>query len=320
MERYFIIGKERTTPFTVYRVLAEKTEPNGSTSYTRLLEEETTLASGRVAIVNAAYSGCNEPGKMLKGLTGDLSRFESKPLVILAEFVSSKGRVLGYKVADYNGEVRSLKLNDLLDFCLTKEKHRETPIQNGIVIKETPTKAAHIRCYTDGEFPRIVLEQTKPKAVEKPKVSIPTNEKKLSRLEELFSIEQINELKLGKKHGVDIRIYGDNALTAKQMSIIREALEAGLPAKKFANPAYSVPCMKLLALDLKFKCDISFYLNPKLTVKQMDEISTGVISGVDVSQYADPSISAEEMAEIRMRLENGIWKAHKTVYKDTSSK
>lgn len=264
------------------------------------------LRAGKISIINAKVVN-----GLLKGNPGDFSRFNDKSLVIISEIVSNDGTVLGYKVADSNGEVRNITLKDVINYCEKITEQGSIPIQNGIFVGFSSDQKAHIRCYPNSSFSKEIIDRNKNKHSQPAKVNTVENERSIQKLDEIFSKEQIEQLKLGKQNGVDIRIYGNSSLSAPQMEVIRKTLEDGNNAKLFADPRYSVEAMKLYRADLKYGVDIRYYLNPNYTAEQLSELSIGTITGVDISKFADPKITAEEMAERRNRLESEIWYAEK---------
>ena len=206
-----------------------------------------------------------------------------------------------------------------MEYCRKVSNAGEVPIQNGQYVQESGGRQSFIRAYPGGEYIKEVVVRRRSKHVKPANVDQQRNEKAISRIEELFTPEQIKQLKLGKMNGVDIKVYGNNKLSAEQMEVIRKGLEDGINAKLYADPAYSVDAMRILRADMKYGVDVSYYLNPEYSAEQLSELANGFISGVDVSVYADPKIPPQEMAEIRMRLENGIWR-EMDVENDTSWK
>lgn len=316
-----IIGIEKHDKQKIYRVITFKRDGTDWKFTGRKLDERRIIQAIEQGLefINATV----ERGR-LKGKTGDLARFENgvnKPMVILAEIVTDKGEVLGYKMSNYDGIVKNISLRNVLAYCNREKVIGGIPIQNAIYVPgegaENRQSKSFIRCYNEGDFIQEVIVRKRAETAVKPKIYSEKNKKAISRLEELFNKEQIEQLKLGKKNGVNIKIYGDNKLEAEQMKVIREALEEKLNARLFADPRYSVDIMRYLRAELKHGVDISYFLNPDYSIGQLAELSNGYISGVDITKYANPNINAEEMAEIRLRLERNIWKEH-SVDKDNS--
>ncbi len=304
-----VVGVDNVEGSMVYRVLVYRYN-NKKWDFTRQMVTENDLADiikhGKFKMKNTVI----EAGK-IKGCSGSLSRFNDRPFVVISEIVTNEDKVVGYKVADYNGAVRNIKINELLKYCEATVRNKRVPIQNGMYIPEDNGKKAHIRAYNEGDYIKEVVERKVSKHVKRvPKKEINKREQALLKLEELFTKEQIKQLMLGRKNGVNIKVYANNELTPEQMAVIRETLEDGNDASAFADPAYDISVMKLLRAHLKYGIDVTYYVNPEFTVEQLGELATGFINGVDISTYANPKIPHNEMAEIRTRLENNIWKEH----------
>ncbi len=95
-----------------------------------------------------------------------------------------------------------------------------------------------------------------------------------------FSPYQLEEIKLGLEHGVDVTQYTNKDYIAIQMRQIRLGLEENL--------------------------DVSWYAGKNYDWFQMEEIRKGLESGVDVSCYAKEKFSYDVMREIRKGLEDNI--------------
>jgi len=296
----------------VYRVLLFNNE-GGDWKFSKQEATEKQLIDALDKKIVKLLNAKNESGRIV-GTAGSLDRFVNNvnhPLVIIAELVDDKNNVLGYKVADYNGEVRNVKLQQLLDHCKVITKKGGIPIQNGVYIPDNKDKKAYIRSYDTSTFiTEVITRQNTQYNNNQHKVDTVKNEEALSRLEEIFTPEQINELRLGKKNGIDIRVYANPKLSSKQMRALREGLEAGVDVSIVADPAYGEDQMAFIIMNLKLGENVIPYANPAFNLGQMGVISGGIKAGLDVSKYADPKFSIEEMTEIRLRLELKIWKSY----------
>ncbi len=95
-----------------------------------------------------------------------------------------------------------------------------------------------------------------------------------------FDRFQEKEIKLGKEHGLNTRIYEDLDFDSSQMREIRLGLERRL--------------------------EIEFYADQKFSAVEMEQIRLGLERGLNVSLYANTEFDATEMREMRMRLEQGL--------------
>jgi hypothetical protein len=251
----------------------------------------------------------------IKGSSGDLKRFESKgsrPYVIISQLVNSDGKLIGYKVADYNGGVKNIRIKEVIAYGARATKQGCIPVQNAIFVPATKdsdgtVKSAHYKSYPGCNFieERIVVNRNTD--ADTRRVSTNKNEKTLNKLEEIYTKEQIEQLKIGKKNGVDIRIYANPALSAEQMAALRNGLQQKVNVRPFAFPEYTVECMKYYTMEAKYGMDIRKYLSPKYSIAQIAELSIAVNEGLDVSKMSDPSLSVRKMQERRIRLENGVF-------------
>lgn len=317
-----IVGIVEQNKQKVYSVLLSKynpgTEKPWSFSFERVPDKVliNALRSGKLTLANAVL---NKSGTELTGSTGSLSRFTPKipinntPVVIISELrTDDSDRLIGYKIATSNGSVKNIKLMDMLSFCdrITKTAKANgsdaVPVQNCMYVADGD-KRPTIRAYNAGQLIVEHIHTAKPKNTAPAKVDTNANKKQISKLEEMFNKAQIEQLRLGKQNGVNIRVYGNNKLSAKQMEAIRKALESGVNAVPFADPSFSADAMTAYALNDKYGVDISTFINPKYNKEQIFEISTAWLEGLDISSIANPDIPADDMGKIRVELETKIF-------------
>lgn len=286
---------------------------NGKWDFNRqVVAEEQLVAlitSGRLQVNNAVV----EKGK-IKGSTGSLDRFNSakgRPVVILSILMANGETVVGYKIADYDGNVKNIKATDMLMMCKIETDRGNVPIQNGMFVPDIGKNGA-IRCYPNGDYTKEIVQINKPATavkanpVTKNKVTGATGNPVMND----FTPEQIQQIMMAKNSGVNYKLLRNEKFTPEQMKVLRETMEDGLNAKLFADPAFSADAMRMYRADMRYKVNIRYYLNPAYSVEQLSELSIGYLGGVDISQYSDPKLTPEEMAERRVRLESKIWKGH----------
>lgn len=247
----------------------------------------------------------------IKGSTGDLKRFSNpqhKPYVILSQLVNSDDKIIGYKIANYDGGVKSIPIKEMLAYGNRATKHGNIPIQNAIFVPASEdNKTAHYKSFPNSPFIEERIVTRKNEYADKRRVNTSSNSKTLNKLDEIYTPEQIKQLKLGKEHGVDIRIFANPALEAQKMKVLREGLEQKVNVRPFAFPDYTVDAMRYYILELKTGMDIRQYLNPKYSIAQIAELSIAVDEGLDVSKMQDPELSVRQMQERRIRLENNVF-------------
>lgn len=301
-----VVGIQDEDSQKLYRVVLYNRNKDGCQYNKQIVAEHTlleALMSGKLVLDNVEVHN-----NKLKGKTGELSRFKANgfhPMVALSEIVVD-GKTIGYRLASYEGKVTAVRLKDVLAYC-ARVCNMGAPIQNAMYVPESKASKAHLRTYPGQSLYQEVIERKRSEIARPAKVDKKENEKQVSRLEELFNPAQIEQLKLGKAHGVDIKIFGNNKLSANQMKELRLALENGVNAKAFADPAYSVDAMKALRINAKYGVDVTYFVNPKFNAEQIYELSTGYLSGIDITKFSDPSLSAKDMSKKRVYLESLLW-------------
>lgn len=247
----------------------------------------------------------------IHGSSGDLKRFDStgvKPYVIISQLMNSEGKIIGYKIANYNGGVTNIRAKELVSFGLRCNKQGLIPVQNAIFIPgDQNGKLPHYRSYEGHPFMEELIITNKTKNTETRRINSVKNEKTLSKLSEIYTKEQITQLRLGKEHGVQIRIYANPALSAEQMEQLRKGLERHVNVRPFAFPEYKAECMSFYTMQLATKSDIRSYVNPKYNLGQLGELAMAADEGLDISKMSDPSLSVRQMAERRIRMEQGVF-------------
>lgn len=254
----------------------------------------------------------------LKGTTGDLSRYKMSAggtRIILGELRDlDTYDLLGYRIASSDGKVTRQMLKVVLKYCANCTAAGKVPIANAQYVGPKDGKVAYLRSYVSSGFPveNIKIKKENPHA--KPaEINKKENEKSIKKLTDMFTEEQIKELKDAKAAGVDIRIIGNNKLSAKQMNIIWTCEAAGLPGRKFADPSYSVENMEFMQTELETGGKIDFMLNPAYSAGQLFELSLGAEQGVDIALIANPKMKVTDMAKKREDLANKRWKSYKVI-------
>lgn len=305
-----------------YRVLVYRYNPNTREwkfNKTIVTEEELirAAAGNKIVLKNVEIAKVNNKLE-LRWTKGAKSRFDKTdndtayqyPLVIISEIrIKETNRLIGYRVCNRDGRIDTVRLMTAYQYAkIRKLRNPESiPFQNAIYNEKSEMRKDSIKGYVENQFIIEYVSIHKPTNVEKANVDIIENKKQISRLEELFNQDQIEQLKLGKKSGVNIRIYGNNKLTADKMLVIRKALEDGVDPRPFADPSFTADAMRAYSMALKTGVDIKDFINPKYTVTQIFELSTAWINGVDLKKLADPNKSANDIAKERIILETELW-------------
>lgn len=254
----------------------------------------------------------------IKGREASLERFNSNkktnPIVIISVIKDTHGTTLGYRVATSTGTVRNIKSSELLAICDKIVAGGEIPIQNAMYVPvNEDVKAAHIKAYPNTPFFVEVYDRGQNRYADKRQVNSKANESTIKKAETTknpFTKEQMEQLRVGREHGVDIRVYGNPELSADQMRELRIGLESGLPVKLYAFPDYDLKSMRAYRDELEAGVDIREFLSPKYNYEQIAALSLAKISGVRIDDIADPSLSAGEMNERVLRGQMKLWAEH----------
>lgn len=259
-------------------------------------------------------------GKIVE-TAGSFSRLEVRngvaPRVLIAEYVSPIGRVLGYVLADRNGNLTRVKRDVLLKAFADARKSDVSFCQNAIY-RQMDNKET-ISPYQGNTFYKIVQkfekklpspkmpEHIKPTAKDKSSVSnmsgtveqgTASKVDKPLKNSERYSDAQKKELIAAKKYGVDPLIVSNPKFSPEQMRIIWTAKKNGMASEYFANPKFSVEQMRFFSERLTDKDmfnECKYIINPKYNIDQLTELYLGVCDGIDYTQYANPEITAEDM-------------------------
>lgn len=315
----FIIGIENDSRPVAYRVLIYKAskKEDGTLNWQFKCSKMTDGMIAKSLSDGNHWHNVKISNNKLVGTTGSLSRFTDgdknngyKPMVFISQLINSEEKIIGYKVADFNGNIKNVPLKEVIAYGCRITKANNIPIQNAIFIPASEdNKKPHFKSYPNDSFiEELVQINKKNRYAEQSKVNTSKNEKTLSRIQEIYTTEQIVELQAGKRDGLDIKLFANPALSAEQMRVLREALKDGLNIKPIASPDYEVRCMKYYIMDMKDGLNIKAYLSPKYNLGQISELSLAAEEGLDLSKMGNPKNSAEEMAEIRERLERKIFK------------
>lgn len=299
----------------IIRMLGEVND-RGKKQYMRCQSKESDVVAkvkqGKYNLVNAVVVN-----NKLKGNTGTLERFNSepKPFVIVSQLVDDLDNVLGYKLADSQGRLSKKPLEHVMRLCHEKDVAGGIPLQNAQYVAKTKDKKGYIKAFPGGAFEKEVIRRTKNKFAQKANKVQNSNK----NLEDIFTKDQLAELRQGQAEGMNIRRIANPKLSAKQMKLLRAIDKEGFNSQLLADPEYSIQSLAFYWSEIKDGMDIRNYMNPKYTPTQLVELSIGWSNGLDISKYADPKISPSEMQEVRLRLSNDMWKEI-TVIKDDSWK
>lgn len=237
------------------------------------------------ALVNCIISGYTPVNfsisrdRKIKQDCGDFARFSQLgSAVVIAELKSKAGRSLGYRLLSCaNNILVNVKTEDILQ----KEASfgEEHFLQNGIVRNKT------VNCYPLKPFPVINVNTSKPKQSK----SQVTPERPKETKKQNFTPEQLNEIALCEKNGINPRFIKNSKLSPSQMRVLWVSKSKGALSERFANPQLSVEAMKFYAdrlYDKKTADDCADMLkHTELSVPELTELYSCICQGIPYEGY-----------------------------------
>lgn len=112
--------------------------------------------------------------------------------------------------------------------------------------------------------------------------------------------DQIQEIKLGLEHGLDVTLYADKEYFAVQMRQIRFGLEEGLDVSLYNSKQYDWFQMEEIRLGLKSGLNACVYANPKYSYMVMRELRKSLEDNIHLEKYA--AVGAEMLHELHMAI------------------
>lgn len=314
-------GGTAGTPRGFLVLLEEEVENNGVQQfrYKRFKVTEPELVNFCMKNKGLCVNFTTTVGGGIKTTHGDLSRYDlsrhKSVRIITGEIRNyyNKDELLGYRVVDESGNPKRKLLKDCIALGIRLRDSNEVPFANAQFVSQAGKKAFY-RSYTSDGFPKEYLKIGRENEhAHEVKIDKKENEKAVKKLEDIFTPEQITELKKAKKAGVDIRIIGNSNLSAKQMEEIWKAEAEGLKGRRYADPAYKVENMEFMRTEMETGSSIDYMLNPKYTIEQLFELSRAYELGVDMNKVANPNIKATKMSQIIDDLSKEIWTDYKVI-------
>lgn len=145
-----------------------------------------------------------------------------------------------------------------------------------------------------------------------------------------FTDDQIDEIQLGIKDGVDVSLYAREDFLAIQMRQIRLGLLSGVMVSRYNDPQFDWFQMEEIRIGLENHIDVDKYSSPDIPYMKMRQIRKALmvgidltsqldrnadilrqirkaaVSGIDISKYVLEGYNAGQLAEIRKGLEKGL--------------
>lgn len=241
--------------------------------------------SNEESTINYIVDGCTPVNfsisrdRKIKQDCGDFARFSQLgSAVIIAELKSKSGRNLGYRLLSCaNNILVNIKTEDILQ----KEASFgvEHFLQNGIIRNKT------VNCYPLKPYPVITVSAGK----SKPAKSQQIQERPKENKKQNFTPEQLNEIALCEKNGINPRFIKNSKLSPSQMRVLWVSKSKGALSERFANPQLSVEAMKFYAdrlYDKKTADDCADMLkHTELSVPELTELYSCICQGLPYEDY-----------------------------------
>ena len=232
---------------------------------------------------------------------GDFKRFSKNgSAVVLAEVKTRGGKTLGYRLLSCASSVAlNLKTQEIIqrEEAYGSEEHF---LQNGIVRNKT------VNCYPLKPFP-VIIANSDNKAHRMTKQSDNAMDTKVNKTTEKleFTQEQLNEIALCDKNGINSRFIRNPKLSPQQMRVLWVSKSKGCLSEAFANPAISTDAMKFYADRLYDKKTVEdcreLLKHPELSVPELTELFMCICEGIPYEKYIGKSaidISVQRETEV----------------------
>ena len=238
------------------------------------------------AVVNCVINGFTPVNfsitrdRKVKQDCGDFARFSQLgSAVVVAELRSKSGRNLGYKLLSCaNNILVNIKTEDILQKEVSFGDN-EHFLQNGIIRNKT------VNCYPLKPFPVITINTSKAKQ-QKSNVA---PERQNNSKKQNFTAEQLNEITLCEKNGINSRFIKNSKLSPSQMRVLWVSKSKGALSERFANPQLSVEAMKFYADRLYDKNTADecadMLKHTELSVPELTELYSCICQGLPYESY-----------------------------------
>lgn len=291
-----------------YRYSVVNGEPKWEANRYQMTEQDLVRAikNSKTDFINVAVD--NENRIVSRG--GSLDRFKKleKASIIIGVMSVQKDtgyRVIGYRVVFKTGMIKAVKLQDVVTYAIAATKRGYVPFQNAMFVPGTQQTTQFLRAYNEGDFiPEYHIYNAKAvQAVDSQNTPKDLKEHVKHKASDVYTAEQLRELKTGKKEGLPIRIYANPKLSAEQMKALRKALEKGINPSRYASPEYSAEKMRFFTFQLSKHNRINEYLNPAYQYPQLMRLAQAVQLGLNVKTLLNPKMSVTQMDDELVHLE-----------------
>lgn len=223
---------------------------------------------------------------------------------IVTSNYSASQRPVAYRVWTYESGLIGLYAEEVVRYAAAAQKAGRIPFQNAMYIPGRVGQMGFFRPYNDGDFiVEDIRYETKKSLTVKPVPVEKAAEDADKQPKNLFNRQQMEQLRLGREHDVDIKQYANPAFNANQMEALRLQLERGINPQRFRNPCYQAQKMRFFTQQLIANRRITELLNPEYTYPQIQRISYAMSRGLDISKIQNPKMSVGQMDDEIIHME-----------------
>lgn len=291
-----------------YRYSVVNGEPKWEANRYQMTEQDLARAikNSKTDFINVAVDDKNRV--IARG--GSLDRFKKteKASIIIGVMNVQKDngyKVIGYRVVFKTGMVKAVKIQDIVTYAIAANRKGYVPFQNAMFVAGNQQTTQFLRAYNEGDFisENHVYNTKATQAVDSQNTPKDLKEHVRHKASDIYTPEQLKELRVGKKEQLPIKIYADPKLSAEQMKALRKALEKGINPSRYASPEYSAEKMRFFTFQLSKHNKINEYLNPDYQYPQLMRLAQAVQLGLNVKTLLNPKMSVTEMDDELVHLE-----------------
>lgn len=264
-----------------------------------------TLPAASQGYKTLNYSIVN--GEVLQD-NGSFTRFDNCDFIVIAQLVSHRGSVLGYRFYNVKtGALANFPVKQVKDFIKSCDIGAQL-FQNAIIRNDA------LCAYPNKPFISIPWFTKTRERAEKPAEQKPVKKNGSSPMNR-YTPEQIREMYQCREDGIDTSLISDPNLSRQQMRILRIAKKNGALAEHFNSAKYSPEVMKFYAdrlvdEDLVLQCR-DLLSHPELSVKQLTNLMDCIYAGVPYQDLLEST--PEEIYLARLERDKGLWTSFKKV-------
>lgn len=131
-----------------------------------------------------------------------------------------------------------------------------------------------------------------------------TAEEREQFLQNGYTKDQLDEIELGRRKGLDTSLYENKEFLSVQMRQIRFGLERHLDARKYARVEFDWLQMEEIREGMKAGLNVDLYASPEISFEKMRQVRKGLMAGMNLAPYL--KLDAGIMRQIRKATLAGV--------------